>query len=95
MRDDCQHQDYRHSEDDTSGHSAQPGVCSGPEQQPDDDGREQGEEDACAIQGCTNRQQMRRAHPRKTGRTSPTRQDRLRHPQYEQAQKDDASRDYG
>ena len=36
---------------------------------------------------------MRRAHRRKTGRTSPTRKDRLRYPKDEQAQEDDASSD--
>jgi hypothetical protein len=34
---------------------------------------------------------VRRAHPRKTGRTGPARQDRLRHPKHEQAQEHNAS----
>ena len=94
MRCNCQNQDDRHGEDDTSVHTAQQAVCSGPKQHPDDDSREQCEEDACADHRCANRQQMRSAHRRKTDRTSPTGQDRLRHPKDEQAQKDDAGSDY-
>jgi hypothetical protein len=94
VRSDCQDQDYRHGDDDPSGHTAQPPVCSGPKQQPDDDSREQREEDACANQRRTNRQQVRRAQSSHAGRAGPTWQDRLRHPEHEQAQKDDATCDY-
>jgi hypothetical protein len=96
VRDDCQDQDYRHGEDDNSGHTAQPAVCPGPPKQyPGDDSCKQCDEDACADERCTNRQQMRRAQCRKTGRASPTRQGGLRYPKNEQSQKDDASRNCG
>ncbi|MCU1434880.1 MAG: hypothetical protein JWR71_1605 [Pseudarthrobacter sp.] len=95
VRDDCQDQDYRNREDDASVHASQPGACPGrPKHKPDDDSREHCHEDARTNQGRTNRQPMRRAHRRNVDRTSPARQNRLRHPKDKQPQKDGANRGY-